>query len=133
MMDGELPADIWRVYANDIQELAPGYEDFLQVLRTVSERNLALRQRIDGRGAERRALLTLSGDENWQVACMLGALREDASWGDQIHNLVDNGFRNEYKTLRRRWMEEKELIICQREAFEDYRRSYTAYTADTDQ
>lgn len=127
ILEGELPADIWRVYANDVAEQASGYVDFLQVIRTVSERNLALREQIESRGAERRTLMTLSGDEDWQVACMLGALREDLAWGEQVGNLVDNGFRNEYKALCRRWMEEKELLIRQREAFESYRDTYTAY------
>ncbi len=130
IMDGELPADIWRVYANGIEEQASGYADFLQVIRTISERNLALREKIEGRGAERRTVMTLSGDEDWQIACMLGALREDASWGEHVSGLADNGFRNEYKALLRRWMEEKELLTRQKDAFEAYRDMYERYTGE---
>ena len=130
IMEGDLPADIWRVYANDVAEHAEGYTDFLHVIRTVSERNHALREQMQSRGAERRTLLALSGDEDWQIACLLAALREDAAWGEQVGTLVDNGFRNEYKALCRRWMEEKELLLRQKEAFEAYRQMYEAYERD---
>ena len=129
IMDGVLPPDIWRVYANDMAEKASAYTDFLRVLHTISERNATLYERIEGRAAERRMVLTLSGDEDWQVACMLGALWEDTAWGESISSLVDNGFRNEYKALRRRWLEERELLVRQAEAFETYRAMYTRYEA----
>lgn len=125
--DGELPPDIWRVYISEVQEKCPKYVELLKVLRTISERNRALIEQIENRGAERRMVLTLSGDPDWQVACMLGALWEDAAWGESVTTLLDNGFRNEYKALRRRWMEERELLVRQRDAFEAYRDMYTTY------
>ncbi len=131
IMEGELPADVWRAYTDDIQANIPSYADYWQVIRTISERNLALRERIESRGAERRMVLTLSGDTDLQVACMLGALWEDSAWGEQIGSLVDNGFRNEYKALRRHWLEEKELLVRQRDAFESYQDMYTAYVEET--
>ncbi len=130
ILDGELPADIWRVYANQLAELATGYGDLWQVIRTVSERTQTLRERIESRAAERRTVQTLSGDEEWQVACVLGAIWEDTAWGERIGTLVDNGFRNEYKALRRRWLEERELLTRQRETFEEYRDMYDRYTGE---
>lgn len=127
ILQGTLEDDLWETYGQRVKETSEGFSELLRMMRALSSRNLVLGQKIEGRAVKRRTLQTISGDEDWQVACMLGALYEDEAWGTACLQMVDNGFRNEHKALIRRHQEKEELMVRQKEAFEAYRRMYETY------
>lgn len=127
ILQGTLAESVWEAYGYRIKETAEDFYELFRMVQALSQRNAILNERIGGRAAERRTLQAVSGDEGWQVACMMGALYEDEAWGQGCLQMVDNGFRNEHKALIRRHREKEELMVRQKEAFEAYRHMYEAY------
>lgn len=127
VLDGTLPDAEWEEYQDGVVEIDPAYVELIRVLKALSKRTGALYRQISARAAERRTVQTVSSDEDWQVACMLGSLREDEAWGTKVIGMVDSGFRNEYKAFSRRWQEERELLLRQQNAYEAYRDMYGRY------
>ena len=130
ILEGTLPAEQWRVYAARLPEQGGGMNELLKMAETLSRRNGVLYRTVENRAAQRRTVQSISNDERWQRACLLGALKEDDAWGKECHAMVDNGLRNEYRLAMRRRQEESELILRQREAFEAYLAMYETYEAD---
>ena len=73
-------------------------------------------------------VFTVTGDAEWQISCMRAALAEDAAWGEEVHRLVDDTLRAEYRTAVRHWYETEELLYRRRVAYETYRDMYVAMT-----
>ena len=130
ILEGELLPEVWRMYVRRIEADAPHYRELLRIAETLSRRNAELKTIIYGRAAERRTANAISEDEDWQISCLLGALREDAAWGPLVAGVVDQGFRNEYRAVVRRWQENNELIVRQKEAFADYCGMYESFLRD---
>ena len=128
--DGTLDDDTWETYITRAMQddRTDPYRDLLETVRTVSEQIRALTERIASRGAEKKMIFTVTGDSEWQIACMRAALAEDASWGEEVHRLVDDTLRAEYRTAVRHWYETKELLYRRRVAYETYRDMYVAMT-----
>ncbi len=130
ILDGTLDADSWFRYQHAIETRIPAYSELLKVIKTLSERNGELCERIRERAAERKTASTIAEAEHWQTQCLLGALREDSAWGDTCLAMIDNGIRNEYRAAVRRWQEETELLVRQKDAFESYRTMYGMYCTE---
>lgn len=127
ILEGELLPEEWRMYARRIDEKAPHYSELLRIAETLSRRNVVLKANIQSRAAERRTANAVSDDEDWQIACLLGTLQEDGAWDKLCAGMIDQGFRNEYRAVMRRWQEEQELILRQQEAFGLYRGMYQTF------
>lgn len=127
ILNGTLPSDAWLRYGEAVREGAPGFAELLQMAEALSKRNGVLSATIEGRAAERRAIRALCKEEEWQIACLLGSLCEDEAWGEACLQMIDSGFRSEYKAAIRRWQEENELINRQKETFGIYRAMYETY------
>ncbi len=127
ILEGRLPEERWQSFGADIKTALPALKELWAMVKVLSGRNRVLRKQIVGRAVERRTVRAVSGDEEWQINCMLGALCEDEAWGEDCLAMIDNGFRNEYRAVVRRWQEENELIVRRGEAYETYRAMYEAY------
>lgn len=128
--DGTLDDDTWETYITRAMQTdrTDPYRDLLETVRTVSDQIRALEERIASRGAEKKMVFTVTGDAEWQISCMRAALAEDAAWGEEVHRLVDDTLRAEYRTAVRHWHETEELLYRRRVAYETYRDMYVAMT-----
>lgn len=129
ILEGSLPEAQWQVLYQTVKEATPTLTELWIMVKALSGRNRVLHRQIEDRAAERRTVRVISRDEDWQIACMLGALCEDEAWGEACLSMIGQGFRNEYRAVVRRWQEENELIVRRREAFEAYLAMYEAYEA----
>ena len=128
--DGTLDDDSWETYITRAMQSdrTDPYRDLLETVRTVSEQIRALTERIVSRGAEKKMVFAVTGDAEWQISCMRAALAEDAAWGKEVHRLVDDTLRAEYRTAVRHWHETEELLHRRRAAYEAYRDMFVSMT-----
>lgn len=124
IMSGALPAVTWERYRAAADRM-PEYARLIDVLRTVSDRTGELLHAIAQRNADRRCTMRFAGMEDWKFAAIRAAVYADPDWNDA--DLIDEGTRNEYRSIVRRWREEQQLRARQNEAWESYRMLYTIY------
>ncbi len=129
MMDGTLPDDTWEAFrqaAEGKTQLA-GYGEMLKALRVVSGEIGALNRTVEGRAAERRCVLTMRAEFDWQFACLRASVYRDTSWHPDIETLLDPGTRNSYLQTVKQWQQTEALHTRQRQIFEAYQSMYETY------
>ncbi len=126
ILHGSLPREKWQNCIERAVEKSPALAEVVKMAETLSARNGRLKKRINERAAERKTMRRLSENEDWLVDCVRGALMGDEGWG-ACREMIDQGFRNEYKAFVRRLREEKELAARRKQAYATYHAMYTAY------
>ena len=129
MMAGTLPDDIWDAFCQAAEGKAQlaGYGEMLKVLRVVSREIGRLSRTVEGRAAERRCVLTMRAEFEWQFACLRASVYKDTSWHPDIETLLDPGTRSSYLQMVKQWQQTEALHTRQRQIFEAYQSMYETY------
>ncbi len=129
IMEGKLSDTVWENIKREATaaEKEGAYGDMFDALRIISEQIFKLTQRIQSRAAEQRCVQVLSGEFEWQFACLRASVYGETSWHPDIESLLDEGTRNEFKAVVRRWQETEALQKRQKQAFGAYQDMYNSF------